>query len=124
MEWLQPDSCSFWEIMIGLGMHEAQTMTFLGRAELDALALPDDDPRRAAIRVRNPLREEEAYLRTTLLPNLLKAVQYNVSHGLSHVALFEVGKVFLSAPDPDDPRVPDQPIHLAFIAVGDTGARG
>lgn len=112
------------EIMVGLGMHEAQTMTFLGRSELDALALPDDDPRRAAIRVRNPLREEEAYLRTTLLPNLLKAVQYNVSHGLSHVSLFEVGKVFLSAPDPDDPRVPDQPIHLAFIAVGDTGARG
>lgn len=112
------------EIMVGLGMHEAQTMTFLGRAELDAMALPEDDPRRRAIRVRNPLREEEAYLRTTLLPNLLKAVQYNVSHGLSHVSLFEVGKVFLSAPDPDDPRVPDQPVHLAFIAVGDTGARG
>ncbi|MDH5373242.1 MAG: phenylalanine--tRNA ligase subunit beta, partial [Acidimicrobiia bacterium] len=111
-------------IMVGLGLHEAQTMSFLGQAELNALSLPEDDPRRSAIRVRNPLREEEAYLRTTLLPNLLKAAQYNVSHGLPDVSLFEVGKVFLSSPDPDDPRVPHQPDHLAFVAVGSTGPRG
>ncbi|MDF1597420.1 MAG: phenylalanine--tRNA ligase subunit beta [Acidimicrobiia bacterium] len=112
------------DIMVGLGVHEAQTMSFLGQTELDGLNLPIDDPRRAAIRVRNPLREEEAYLRTTLLPNLLKAVQYNVSHGLPDVALFEVGRVFLAEPDPDDARIPHQPVRLGFVAVGRTGPFG
>ncbi len=112
------------ELMTGFGLHEAQTMTFLGRNELDALNLPEDDPRRSALRVRNPLREEEAYLRTTLLPNLLKAVQFNVSHGLGDVALFEVGRAFLRAPDPDDPRIPHQPVHLAFVVSGVTGLVG
>ncbi len=112
------------ELMTGFGLHEAQTMSFLGRSELDAMNLPDDDPRRAALRVRNPLREEEAYLRTTLLPNLLKAVQFNTSHGLADVALFEIGRAFLRAPDPDDPRIPHQPVHLAFVVSGETGLVG
>ena len=112
------------EIMVGLGLHEAQTMSFLGQSELDAMNLPDHDPRRAAIRVRNPLREEEAFLRTTLLPNLLKAVQYNVSHGLPDVGLFEVGKAFLAEPDREDPRIPHQPTHLAFVMVGRSGPGG
>jgi phenylalanyl-tRNA synthetase beta chain len=112
------------EILVGLGLHEAQTMSFLGRHELDGLQLPAEDPRRRAIRVRNPLREEEAYLRTTLLPNLLKAVLYNVSHGMPDVGLFEIGKAFLAEPDPNDARVPSQPTHLAFVSVGSTGAGG
>lgn len=112
------------EVMTGLGYHEAQTFSFLGRDELDNLQLPMDDDRRSAIRVRNPLREEEAYLRTTLLANLLKAVQYNVSHGIDDVALFEVGRVFLNTPDPDDSRVPHQPVHLAFVATGGVGPAG
>ena len=110
--------------MVGLGLHEAQTMSFLGQSELDAMNLPDHDPRRAAIRVRNPLREEEAFLRTTLLPNLLKAVQYNVSHGMPDVGLFEVGKAFLAEPDSEDPRIPHQPTHLAFAMVGRSGPGG
>jgi phenylalanyl-tRNA synthetase beta chain len=112
------------EVLINAGIAEAQTMSFVGRQELDALGLPDDDPRRGGIRVRNPLREEEAYLRTTLLPNLLKAVRYNVSHGLADVCLFEVGKVFLARPAVDDPRIPDQPEHLAYVMAGGTGAQG
>ena len=37
----------------------------------DAFGLPGDDPRRSAVRLANPLSEEEPELRTTLLPPLL-----------------------------------------------------
>ncbi len=40
------------------------------------------------------------------------------------MALFEVGKVFLDEPSPDDPRVPHQPEQVAFVAVGATGPSG
>ncbi len=112
------------EVLVGAGYSEAHTMSFLGRADLDLLGLAEDDLRRRAIRMRNPLREEESLLRTTLLPNLLKAARYNLSHGVENVALFEVGKVFLDEPSPDDPRVPHQPDHVAFVAVGITGPSG
>ena len=50
------------------GYVEAPAYPFVGTAALDALGLPDDDPRRQVIVVRNPLSEEEPALRTTLLP--------------------------------------------------------
>lgn len=112
------------EVLIGAGYAEAHTMSFLGKTDLDHLGLAEGDLRRRAIRMRNPLRDEESLLRTTLLPNLLKAARYNLSHGVENVGLFEVGKVFLDEPSPDDPRVPHQPDHVAFVAVGITGPSG
>ena len=107
------------EALVGAGLTEAQTLSFLGQADLDALRLPDDDPRRRGMRVKNPLREEEAILRTTLLPGLIGAAARNVARGIKSVRLFESGRVFRAVPDPDDPRIPHQPMHLAMILVGD-----
>ena len=67
--------------MVGAGYSEAQSMSFLGAGELDLLRLPGDDTRRKAIRVSNPLREEESLLRTTLLPGLLRAAAGNLDRG-------------------------------------------
>ena len=105
------------QAMVGAGFHEAITFSFIGQADLDRLGLPSGDPRRAGIRLVNPLREEEGVMRTTLLPGLLKAAEYNTNRQISQVALFETGKVFL--PTTDD--IPAQPEALAFIAVGSAG---
>jgi phenylalanyl-tRNA synthetase beta chain len=104
--------------MVGAGFYEALTFSFIGAADLDALDLPADDPRRDAIAVTNPLREEEGVMRTTLLPGLLKAAALNVSRKISNVALFETGKVFL----PGGGEIPDQPERLGFVAVGERNA--
>ena len=107
------------EVLVGAGLTEAQTLSFLGQADLDALRLPDDDPRRVGLRVKNPLREEESILRTTLLPGLIAAAVRNVARGLREVRLFETGRVFRPIPDPDDPRIPNQPTQLGIMLVGD-----
>ncbi|HEX2370967.1 MAG TPA: phenylalanine--tRNA ligase subunit beta, partial [Acidimicrobiia bacterium] len=112
------------EAMVGGGYYEAQSMSFFGAGELDLLRLPTDDARRSAIRVANPLREEESLLRTTLLPGLLKAASGNLDRGWRDVALFEIGKVFHPTPSVLDPLLPDQPNHLAFVAVGERGSSG
>src|SRR5207248_2579858 len=51
-------------------------------------------PRRAMVRLRNPLSEEEPALRTTLLPPLLGALRRNLGRGIRDLALYEIGLVF------------------------------
>ncbi|MCY4621434.1 MAG: phenylalanine--tRNA ligase subunit beta [bacterium] len=106
------------EALVGAGLTEAQTLSFIGQDDLDALGLPRQDPRRVTIRVKNPLREEEAILRTTLLPGLMGAVSRNAARGLKSVRLFETGRVFTARDDPEDPRIPFQPFHLAMVLSG------
>ena len=51
----------------------------------------------------HPLDESRRDLRATLLPGLLDAAARNLHHGERVVGLFEVGRVFDRAGDPDDP---------------------
>src|SRR5690606_23125724 len=71
--------------------------------------------------VKNPLRDEESKLRPTMLPGLLSALRRNLSHGASGVHLFETGRVFSVEPDVDDPRLPTQPMRLAWVMHGPFG---
>jgi phenylalanyl-tRNA synthetase beta chain len=105
------------EALIGVGLSEAFTSTFVASADLAALRL---DPGRA-IEVRNPISEEESLLRPTLLPGLLKSVRFNQRRGMRAVGLFEIGAIFLDEPDPADPSIPHQPNSLAFVIAGPFG---
>jgi phenylalanyl-tRNA synthetase beta chain len=108
-------------LMTGLGFSEAQSWSFVGAEDLENLGLGADDVRRHGIAVRNPLRDLEPLLRTTLLPGLLKSARFNTSYGADRVALFEIGKVFLAEPSPVDARIPNQPDRFAFLAIGEFG---
>jgi phenylalanyl-tRNA synthetase beta chain len=111
-------------LLTGLGYSEAQSWSFVGAKDLENLGLAGDDLRRRAIAIRNPLRDLEPLLRTTLLPGLLKAARLNTSRGADRVALFEIGKVFLAEPSPLDARLPNQPERIAFLALGEFGPPG
>jgi phenylalanyl-tRNA synthetase beta chain len=100
------------QVLVGASYFEAQTLSFIGPLDLERLRLPPGDPRLEAIRVANPLREQEGSLRTTLLPGLLQAVAYNRARRVGEVALFEIGKVFLRGGG----ELPDQPEMLAFVS--------
>lgn len=111
------------QVLAGVGLHQAVNLSFMGGEDLDAFAYPADHPARQVVRVKNPLREEESAMRTSLLPGLLRSLRYNRSHGTESAGLFEVGKVFFHRPDPADPRIPHQPDRLGFAAMGELGGR-
>lgn len=105
-------------VMRAAGFHEAQTFSFHGHDELEMLALAEGDPRRNGIEVKNPLREEESLLRTTILVGLLRSLRYNIGHGIRNVGLFEIGRVFFNDDTPEQGVVPHQPVQLGFAAAG------
>jgi len=128
--------------LAGEGYVEVVNFPFVGDADLDALGLPVDDPRRDLLRLSNPLSSEAGSMTTTLLPGVLRTAGKNVGHGNADVALFETATVTVprhagpAAILPVDRRptveefaaldaaLPDQPLHLALVALGDVAGPG
>ncbi|HZB78809.1 MAG TPA: phenylalanine--tRNA ligase subunit beta [Actinomycetota bacterium] len=79
------------------GLREAKPLPFVSE---DDLALMGD---RGAIPLANPLRAEEAWLRTHVLPGLLHTLARNQRLDAGSVSIFEVGIVFRPA-DPVEER--------------------
>jgi phenylalanyl-tRNA synthetase beta chain len=120
------------------GYVEVLSYPFVSPGTVDALGIPQGDPRGRTVRLANPLSDEEPLLRTTLLPPLLATLKRNLGRGQRDVALFELGTVFQatgavgappvmgveSRPDEADLLaaqrfVPDQPWHAAVVLAGD-----
>ena len=129
--------------LAGRGLVEVRNYPFIGAAELDALGISDSDSRRHAVRLANPISDEQPLMRTTLLPGLITAVNRNVSRGFNDVPLFEIASVsFAPAPSGSAPRpsvlskptatdiealqalVPHQPTHFAAVVTGAVAASG
>jgi len=76
------------------------------------------------IPIQNPLNEEFAVLRTSLLPSLLVNAQRNYSHQVTDIRLFEIAKVFRLPSDQADLSVQQLPVeqqHVAGVMVGNLG---
>jgi phenylalanyl-tRNA synthetase beta chain len=120
------------------GFVEVHTDPFAPRGDAGSLMLPPDDPRRPAVRVANPLSEDQPHLRATLLPGLFRTLARNIGRGFPDTALFETGLVF--RPRPGSPGVapilatdrgptaeelasleaalPEQPLRIGAVLAG------
>ncbi|WP_305786643.1 phenylalanine--tRNA ligase subunit beta [Symbioplanes lichenis] len=125
------------------GYVEVLSYPFVAPGAADAFGLEPADPRRSAVRLTNPLSEEEPLLRTSLLPPLLATLKRNLGRGERDLALYETGTVFLPhltatappqlgvdhGPSDEDWQaanaiVPEQPWHLATVQTGDAAPAG
>jgi len=77
------------------GFCEAVNFSFMNPVFLDTLKIPEDDERRSAVALINPLRKETPCLRTFLLPSLVENLIHNLNQGVRDIKLFEVSKVFI-----------------------------
>lgn len=82
-----------------LGFSEAITMHFVPATDADQLMLAADDPRRQVVQLANPLTEDHAVMRRSLVPGLLRAAARNQAHQHSSGAIFEVGRTYAPRED-------------------------
>ncbi|MEA1967105.1 MAG: phenylalanine--tRNA ligase subunit beta [Thermodesulfobacteriota bacterium] len=84
------------DIMKGYGFSEAVNYSFTSPDSCDKLNLAGDDERRSIEAVLNPISEDLAVLRTSLIPGLLENMKQNVSKQVETLRLFETGNVFFA----------------------------
>jgi len=100
------------------GFSEAINYSFMNTVHLDVLGIGESDYRRTAvINLLNPLRAEEAVLRTTLVPALLENLGRNLNRGTSGLKLFELSKVFVRS---QGKQLADERLHLAAVLSPET----
>jgi phenylalanyl-tRNA synthetase beta chain len=63
----------------------------------------------------NPIIEDAAWMRSTLLPGLLASLRHNLNHGIRDVRLFEIGRIFSGL---GDQQLPQERLVLALLATG------
>ena len=100
------------EVLVGAGCYETQPMPFVALGALGTVGLPEN-----GITLSNPVDDSESVLRTSLLPGQLRAVAYNQRHFNGDVRLFEIGHVYL--PAPEGQLLPDEREFLAVALSGE-----
>ncbi|MCE5313316.1 MAG: phenylalanine--tRNA ligase subunit beta [Nitrospiraceae bacterium] len=81
--------------LLKTGFTEAINLSFMSEADLDMLDIPADNSRRRVVNIKNPLRSEEACMRTMILPSLIRNLKHNLAYGSRDLKIFESAKVFI-----------------------------
>ncbi|OKL49200.1 phenylalanine--tRNA ligase subunit beta [Boudabousia marimammalium] len=113
---------------------------FIGQSH-DLQGFAEDDPRRQALALANPIANDAPRLRTSILDTLLTVAQRNIARGNSSLSLYELGMVTRPAgtpaavmPEVQTPsveqvaairsQVPAQPWHVGGVLAGSTAPEG
>lgn len=108
-DWAWDFAAGLRQDLIRLGFFETRLSTLVSREQLL-------DLEECAVRLKNPLGEEQSWLRPSLLPGLLACARRNFHLGASAVRLFELGAVFSLA---GEGLPPTQRLSLGLVACGE-----
>ncbi|HHT24602.1 MAG TPA: phenylalanine--tRNA ligase subunit beta [Clostridiaceae bacterium] len=110
-------------ILEACGAYEAYTYSFVSPTDVIRLGLNSDHALSQQLTILNPLGEEYSKMRTTILPSLLRVIEYNSAHGNSNGIFYELGKTYhplnilpdygLPADYPDE-HLPDERDHITI----------
>src|SRR4030095_4073135 len=76
------------------GYDEAINFSFIRKHEGIDLIPAFEGRQDQQVELSNPIIEEAAFMRTTLIPGLLDSLKHNLNHGIRDVRLFEIGRIF------------------------------
>jgi phenylalanyl-tRNA synthetase beta chain len=106
--------------------HVRRVVQGLGFSQVKSYSMVEADilnrfyPDRPALTIRNPLSEDMAKLRTSLLPSLVQTALYNLNRRNLDLRLFEVDREF--HPDPESDTGCREEKHLALLLSGQVEA--
>ncbi len=99
--------------LVYLGLQEVITYR-MTTPELEARVWSGEAPGAGYVELANPISSDRTVMRRSLLPSVLEIADSNLRFR-DHVALFEIGKVFLPRAGED---LPDEPRQLVIVTTG------
>ena len=81
--------------LCGAGAYEGIHYSFFSPSDLDLLRLPADAKERQAIKLINPINIDLSLMRTTLAPQMIRAMARNQKRDLLEGKIYELGNAFI-----------------------------
>jgi len=103
------------DAIVAAGFSEALNYSFIAADAVNKLGIAGEDVRRSQVQILNPLSEDQAVMRTTLVPSLLETVARNLAYRSYDLRIFELRPVFLPGADADNFC---EALHLAAVMCG------
>ncbi|WP_125152742.1 phenylalanine--tRNA ligase subunit beta [Clostridium rectalis] len=94
------------EALIGSGLNQSISYSFVSPKVFDEILLPKDSFLRNVVKIKNPLGEDYSIMRTTTVPSMMEALSRNYSRNNDEARLFEMGKIYI--PDKDENNLPEE----------------
>ncbi len=98
--------------MQALGLSEIMTYSFISPKYYDKIRMPENDPLRRSIVIKNPLGEDTSIMRTVALPSMMETLARNYNNRNASASLFELASEYI-------PTAPDQlPVEKITLIAG------
>lgn len=101
------------ELLTGFGFNEMISYSFVSEKEFDLYGLD----KTKTIKILNPISEDMAVMRTSLIPSVVRAVSYNLNRKNNQGRLFELAKTYTPKTLPLN-ELPVETDKLAFATFG------
>lgn len=100
------------DTLIGCGLTEVSTYSFMSPKAYDKICLPKDSKLRESIVISNPLGEDSSIMRTTAIPSLLEVLSRNYNNRNLDAKIYELAMQYL-------PRGTEElPIEKQSVSIG------
>ena len=100
-------------LMAGYGFNEIITYSFVPEKDFEIFKFGVSNEE--IVKILNPISEDLAVMRVSLIPSILRAVSYNLSRKNNQGRLFEVAKVYNSI----GKELPQEKDNLSFAVFGE-----
>ena len=98
------------DILAGLGFAENYNYSFISERQIENCFLRPDDH----IKIANPLSADFEYMRTSLVPGILQAIEENESN-FEKIKIFELSGIYIKKEN----DLPDEVMNLCLVLAGD-----
>lgn len=85
--------------MLAAGLDEVINFSLLGEEDYKILNLAIDNELKNWVKIKNPLNEVYAIMRTSMIPGLLNVLSKNAKRQIDKMSIFELGNVYFNGED-------------------------
>ncbi|MBE7087795.1 MAG: phenylalanine--tRNA ligase subunit beta [Clostridiales bacterium] len=114
----QSDIENLKNLLVGYGFNEIISYSFVSEKEYDIFGLDKENEDHKFIKILNPLGEDLAVMRTSLLPSITRTVAYNLNRKNPEGRLFELAKVYTADKTPLE-KLPVEKSVLSIATFGE-----